>query len=474
MLINYIFNLISHFWYDAVFFDTLKWCNYCASHGIKLELIGLFAGISSIFFTFKARFFNFRFIPHLISILKNEMRSKVNAPGSVSFLSSITTAASGSVGIGTIVGAQIAIERGGPGAVFWMLFMGIVISILKFTEVIIAHKTRKIDETGEVEKCGPAVYISMAFSKIKLPKFGKYAVFIHILLLLFVSYTSADPFQSNQVTAIIHNTFPYFKQHSWIIPILLTAFITPFILGGLKKIVQASNWFTPLMGLSYIVVLLCIAIVWHDNLVNALICIMKDALSLKAIGIGGGGSLIVIAIVRVIFSSESGTGSTTIVYSRTKSQSPTHVGFSTFIESSLNIFVFTITGYIIVLTGVYQHPGMHGIVVIQEAFSNTFPWLGVALTGIIFIFGISTAISWSYYGLNSWQYIFKSQSRFSKLIFSCTYIACFYLGCIVQDLNKLVLVCDAVWMSTIFINMTSVFILRKIAFSEVDNYLKSK
>ena len=81
----------------------------------------------------------------------------------------LATAISAQVGTGNIVGACGAILVGGPGAIFWMWVIAFFGMATIYAEAVLAIKTRKVDEEGNIQG-GPVYYIRTAF-KGKLGKF---------------------------------------------------------------------------------------------------------------------------------------------------------------------------------------------------------------------------------------------------------------------------------------------------------------
>ena len=71
-------------------------------------------------------------------------------PSAITPFQALTTALSGQVGTGNIVGVATAITLGGPGAVFWMWITAIFGMALAFAESSLAIKYRERDEFGRL------------------------------------------------------------------------------------------------------------------------------------------------------------------------------------------------------------------------------------------------------------------------------------------------------------------------------------
>ncbi len=87
------------------------------------------------------------------------------------------------------------------------------------------------------------------------------------------------------------------------------------------------------------------------------------------------------------------------------------------------------TALVIVITGAYADSGgMTGVALTSAAFQSVFPWFGVVLAIAVLLFAFSTMISWSYYGLKSWTYLF-GESRISELTFKLIFCVFVVIGC---------------------------------------------
>ena len=77
-------------------------------------------------------------------------------PGEATPFQALSTAVSGTVGLGSIGGVAVAVTLGGPGAAFWMVVAGFLGMSLKFAEVTLAVKYRRVRADGTVT--GGAMY----------------------------------------------------------------------------------------------------------------------------------------------------------------------------------------------------------------------------------------------------------------------------------------------------------------------------
>src|SRR5699024_4064100 len=86
-------------------------------------------------------------------------KKEKKAEGTISPFQAITSALASTIGAGNIVGVPTAIIFGGPGAIFWMWVISLIVSAIKFSEVTLAVKYREKNAKGEYVG-GPMYYIT--------------------------------------------------------------------------------------------------------------------------------------------------------------------------------------------------------------------------------------------------------------------------------------------------------------------------
>ena len=124
--------------------------------GSDIPLIVLWLIGGGLFFTFYLRFINFRGFKHAIDILRGKFADP-NDPGQISQFQALTTAVSGTVGIGNIAGVAVAISIGGPGATFWLIVAGLLGMSTKLAECTLGVMYRRYE--GGVVSGGPMYYL---------------------------------------------------------------------------------------------------------------------------------------------------------------------------------------------------------------------------------------------------------------------------------------------------------------------------
>ena len=193
------------------------------------------------------------------------------------------------------------------------------------------------------------------------------------------------------------------------------------IIGGIKSIGKVTERLVPFMGLVYVVSCLLIILSNFEQIPDALFKVFQSAFSFDATTGGVLGSMIA-GVKRAVFSNESGIGSAPIAYAPAKSDNHLNTGLMSLLSPVVDtVIVCSMTAMTIIITGVYQdNNGIQGVELTSRGFESYFSWFPSILAVAITLFAISTLITWSYYGLRCWTYIFglSSVSKYSfKLIF---------------------------------------------------------
>jgi alanine or glycine:cation symporter, AGCS family len=115
---------------------------------------------------------------------------------------------------------------------------------------------------------------------------------------------------------------------------------------------------------------------------------------------------------RGAFSNEAGLGSASIAHSVAKTEEPVSEGLVALLEPFIDtVVICTMTAMVIIITGMYTNPdGLEGAPLTSAAFETVFSWFPYLLGLAILLFAFSTMISWSYYGLKGFDFLFGKLS----------------------------------------------------------------
>jgi len=371
----------------------------------RLPLIVVWLIFGAVTFTVVMKFVNIRGFKHAIQLVRGKYDDPYN-PGEVSHFQALTTALSATVGLGNIAGVAIAITIGGPGATFWMIVAGIIGMSSKFTECTLGVKYRRIDINGVVSG-GPMYYLRDGLKKKKMKWLGAFLAGLFALLVIGGSFGGGNMFQANQSFSQLAYVIPTIEGYGFWFGILLAILVGAVIIGGIKSIAKVTDKIVPFMAVLYVLTALIIIIMNIQHTGEAFRLIWDGAFSADAIK-GGVIGVLIVGFQRAAFSNEAGVGSAAIAHSAVKTDKPITEGFVALLEPFIDtVVICTMTALVLIFTGTYENPtGLEGAQLTSLAFEKVISFFPYILVVAIFLFAFSTMISWSYYGLKGFDYLF--------------------------------------------------------------------
>jgi len=415
----------------------------------------------------------------VVDTIKDESKD-----GEVSHFQALATAVSGTVGNGNIAGVALAIAVGGPGATFWMILCGLIGMSTKFVECTLGVKYRDVGEDGTVYG-GPMYYLSKGLKERGFAKFGKFLAVIFALLCVGASFGGGNAAQSNQAAMQLVDSFGMTGGNArTIIGIIMMIFVGIIIIGGIKRIASVTEKIVPFMALLYILACLYIIISNFSYVDNAFGQIFYQAFSPQA-GLGGLLGVLITGFRRAAFSNEAGAGSASIAHAAVKTKYPASEGLVALLEPFIDtVVICTMTALVIIIfngdNSVFAYGGENGVVLIDgqpvegagitaAAFAKYISFSGPFLTIAVVLFAISTMISWSYYGLQSWMYIF-GKSKWADITYKLLFLAFIVIGA-AGDMSAVWTFSDAMILALVFPNMIGLFFLFPRVKEELLRYL---
>lgn len=392
--------------------------------GIPFIVVWLVLG--AIFFTIRMRFINVRGLKQSLLLVAGKFDDPSHK-GEVSHFQALTTALSATVGLGNIAGVAVAIVIGGPGATFWMIIAGLLGMASKFTECTLGLKYRIIDDTGEVSG-GPMYYLSRGLEKRNLKKLGKVLAAVFAVLCIGGSFGGGNMFQSNQAFAQVASKVEIFQNNGALFGVILAILVGLVILGGIKSIAKVTDKIVPVMVGVYVGFAVIIILMNITNLGPAMSSIYAGAFAPSALK-GGVIGVLIVGFQRAAFSNEAGVGSASIAHSASRTEHPVSEGLVALLEPFVDtVLVCTMTALVLIFTGFADTPGdLNGSELTSAAFSSVFEWFDWVLLVAIVLFAFSTMISWSYYGLKAWSYLF-GRSRRSAIVYKAIFLVFVVIG----------------------------------------------
>lgn len=448
--------------------------------GTSFPWIVMWLVIAATIFTFYFSFVQVKFFRHAIQLVKGDYSDPDDA-GEVSHFQALATALSGTVGLGNIAGVAVAVGIGGPGATFWMILAGLLGMASKFTECTLGVKFRNEYDDGTVSG-GPMYYMSKGFNELGLPG-GKILAILFSIFCILGALGGGNMFQANQAHAQISGITGDYP--GWITGIVFAVIVFAVIVGGVKSIARVTEKVVPFMGIMYVGAALIILIVNYDKIGWAFGQIFDGAFT--GLGVAGGfvGALIQ-GFKRAAFSNEAGVGSAAIAHSAVRTKEPITEGFVSLLEPlidtviicTMTALVITISGQLIIdpATGNYLLDGSQiatidgntGVSLTSAAFASGISWFPYVLAVAVVLFAFSTMISWSYYGLKAWTYLF-GEGKTTELIFKIIFCVFIVIGA-AASLGPVIDFSDAAIFAMAVINITALYFLMGFVKKELISY----
>ena len=443
----------------------------------NLPLIVVWLVAGGLFFTGYLGFINVRGFRHGLALATGRYQNP-NAPGEVTQFQALATAVSGTVGVGNIAGVAIAISLGGPGATFWLIVAGLLGMSTKFAECTLAVRYRKTNPDGSVSG-GPMYYLEQGLTDLKLPGVGKALGLFYAMAMVIGCLGIGNMFQSNQAAAIFITVTGAeqspFMGKAWLLGLAMAIVVAIVIFGGIKSIARVTEKLVPFMAVLYSVAAIVIILFNADKLLWAFGAIWQGAFSPDGVT-GGIIGVIVIGFRRAVFSNEAGLGSASIAHSAVKTNFPATEGYVALLEPFIDTVVVCTLTALVIITTVYDpllaNTGISGIEMTTRAFQSTISWSPIPLSVAAILFAFSTMLSWSYYGLKAFTYLF-GEANITQLIFKFIFCIFIVIGSAIQ-LNALIDLSDALVFIVAIPNLIGLYILAPIVRAEIEKYSESR
>lgn len=421
----------------------------------------------AVFFTIKMGFINLRGFKHALDLVRGKYDDP-KAPGQVTHFQALATAVSGTVGLGNIAGVAVAVSVGGAGATFWMIIAGLLGMSSKFVECTLGVKYRFINEEGRVFG-GPMNYLRYGLAKQGKATLGKILAAAFAVLAIGASFGGGNMFQANQSFAQLESQFPMLEGKGFMFGVVTAILVGAVIIGGIRSIAKVTGKIVPLMAGIYILASLVVIGINIENVGMAFQAIINGAFSPTALK-GGFIGVLIVGFQRAAFSNEAGVGSAAIAHSAAKTSRPPSEGFVALLEPFIDtVVVCTLTALVLIFTGKHEVAGMSGAQLTSDAFASVIAWFPYVLAFAVFLFAFSTMISWSYYGMRAWTYLF-GKSKKIELIYKLTFLLFVVIGASVS-LGAVLDFSDMMILAMSFPNIIGLLLMSKEVREDLREYM---
>ncbi len=440
---------------------------------IPLLIVTLILG--AIFFTFWYRWMNVRGFKHAIDVIRGRY-DRPEDTGEISHFRALTSALSATVGLGNIAGVAVAIQLGGPGAVFWMLITAVFGMTAKFSSCTLSQIYRKINSDGSISG-GPMYYLDIGIKQMGgfWAPVGKFLAVMYALMVMGGAIGGGNMFQVNQTAEAFRSTFGFSESANWIIGITMMILVGVVIIGGIKRIGAATSKIVPGMCGLYVLVSMFIILMNISRVPETIGLIFSMAFTGNAF-YGGMIGVAMWGIRRASFSNEAGLGSAAIAHAAAKTEEPVREGIVAMIGPFIDtIIVCFMTAIVVIITGAWNDPSIPqsaGVTLTTKAFESAISWFPYVLTVSIALFAYSTMISWGYYGERGWIYLldhFGGSGLKTVIVFRIIFVAAIIVGA-VHPLSDVLDFSDAMILSMAFPNIVGSVILAPRLLERVRDY----
>ena len=420
--------------------------------------------LGGLYFTCRTKFAQFRLFKEQIKAVTEKPDKKSD----VSSFQALMVSTASRVGTGNIVGVSTALCLGGFGSVFWMWLIAIIGGASAFVESTLAQIFKKKGPEGSYG--GPAYYIQAALNNRVL------AIIFSVLLILTYGIGFNMLASYNLQSTFSAYSFYDEKTSPWIIGLILAAVVCFCLFGGGKRIINATTFIVPIMGVAYILVAILITVINIADLPAIFGKIFSEAFNLEAIFGGFSGSCVMYGIKRGLFSNEAGVGSAPNASASAEISHPAKQGLvqvlSVFIDT---ILVCSATAFMCMSSGVEPSAELSGAPYVQAAVESTLGAFGpIFITVSMILFAFTTLLGNLFYVDKSICFMLGKVPK--KAFMYVYYVIASLIILLGAGLNADLLwnIADLTMGGMTLINMPVIIILGKYAFRALDNYTEQR
>lgn len=393
--------------------------------------------------------------------------------GGRSQLGAVALALAGTLGVGNIVGVAGAIAAGGPGAVFWMWISALLAMVLKYGEVLLAVKHRRVRRGRRFG--GAMYYMRDAFDSRGRAVLAGVFPTVFTVLCIINGFTMGGIIQADSASEAIAQALGVPKYLS---AAAISIFALTVLLGGAEKIFSFCLKLVPLAAGVYMLMSFSVIIKSADGLGETFGDIVRDALTLRSAVSGVGGFVISKSLrygtIRGLFSNEAGCGTSPMAHATADTDSPVKQGFLGVTEVFLDTVVFcTLTAFAVLLNreealGAGEAP----MLIVMRAFRADLGGIAdVLVSGSVLLFALATVICWGYYGIECMRFLTGSEKY--RGAYCVLYAAVIFVGSVFFSETAWE-VSDLVIGLMTLMNLSTMYLLRNEIVEETKKYYKKE
>jgi AGCS family alanine or glycine:cation symporter len=337
-------------------------------------------------------------------------------------------------------------------------------------------------------------YISKGLKERGFEVFGKIMAIIFAIFCIGGSFGGGNAAQSNQATVVLKELMGLESTGAgfWI-GVIMAIVVGIIIIGGIKRIASVTEKVVPFMALLYLLACLYILGANFSLIDDAFSLIFREAFNPTAIGVGGVIGVLLVGFKRAAFSNEAGAGSASIAHSAVKTKYSASEGLVALLEPFIDtVVICTMTALVIIIFNfggdasgatIFQYGGdgagavlidgvsYEGAGITSKAFAEYIPYSNVFLTVAVVLFAVSTMISWSYYGLQSWKFLF-GRGKAADMAYKLLFLLFVIIGAS-ASMNSIWAFSDAMIFAMVFPNMVGLYFLFPVVKKQLNRYIEA-
>ncbi len=364
--------------------------------------------VVSLYITIRTGAVQFRLFPEMFRVLKSKPEIAPDGKKAVSSLQAFMISAAARIGTGNIIGVSIAISLGGPGAVFWMWMMALVVCAASFVESTLAQLYKVRHPAGF--RGGPAYYIERGLGQ-------RWAAVLFALVLILTFPLVFNAVQSNTITNTIANSvgevgFEHSLLLSAIIGGLLVVLTGLVIFGGVRRIAHTAQALIPFFASLYIVIGLIVMAMNWQLVPGMFVLILENAFGMGEFAAAALGVVIIQGVRRGMFSNEAGLGSAPVAAGSASVSHPVKQGLVQTLGVYLDTMVVcSVTAFIVLLGYQGAFDGqLEGDLAQMALMTMLGPWALHLMTLIIFLVAFTSVLGNYYYGESNLEYLTENRN----------------------------------------------------------------
>jgi alanine or glycine:cation symporter, AGCS family len=455
---------------------------------VAFPLIVFWLVLAATVFTIYFRGIQFTGLKTALDLVRGKF-SRASDPGEVTHFQALSSAVSGTVGLGNIAGVAVAVTVGGPGATFWMILAGLLGMCTKFVECTLGVKYREIHEDGTVTG-GPFRYMPVAFERAGSVVSGAAVGIFAIALIAFGAF-GGNAFQANQTFAQAQEItggadgFLGSDGAALIFGLVLAGLVGAVIIGGVTSIAKVTSRLVPFMAILYVGACLLVILSNAPQVPGALGNIVSEAFNPTGVA-GGAVGVLIVGFTRAAFSNEAGVGSAPIVHSAVKTKHPVSEGFVAMLEPFIDtVVICTMTALTIVIADVELYGELRdaaaadetvsneaGVVLTSRSFDTFLPGFDNVLAVAVALFAFSTLVTWAYYTQKAWTTL-VGRSAFKENVFKVVFCVFTVIGTVVE-LGSVLTFADSMLFVCAVVNLIACYLLLPKVKAELRSFLDGR